>query len=65
MKGKNDICNNYVKNEEYLMKSIFNCKLYSSSLAHLEDVQIYFAGQENTFEIVNICIPCIQPPQMC
>ena len=61
MKGKNEIFNNYVKNEN----SIFNCKLYSSSLAHLEDVQIYFAGQENTFEIVNICIPCIQPPQMC
>ena len=28
MKGKNEICNNYVKNEN----SIFNCKLYSSSL---------------------------------
>ena len=61
MKGKNEIFNNYVKNEN----SIFNCKLYSSSLAHLEDVQIYFAGQENTFQIVNICIPCIQSPQMC
>ena len=63
MKGKNDICNNYVKNEEYLMKSIFNCKLYSSSLAHLEDVQIYFAGQENTFEIVTFVYLVFSSPK--
>ena len=59
MKGKNEIFNNYVKNEN----SIFNCKLYSSSLAHLEDVQIYFAGQENTFEIVTFVYLVFSSPK--